>query len=685
MPSLPTGTVTFLFTDIEGSTRLLQRLGDRYAQVLADFRQLLQSACEERGGREVDTQGDGVFIAFPRAREAVAAAASAQRALAAHAWPEGASVRVRMGLHTGEPRSAETEYVGLDVHRAARICAAGHGGQILLSEATRTLVADDLPEGVSLKDLGEHRLKDLAKPLRLYQVTTAGLPAHFPPLQSLEVLRKKRRQWALAGVGTLVVYLVVLLGVNVGSWQDKLLRRAGVPVIRSLVVLPLANLSGEREEYLADGMTDELISDLAKIRALRVISRTSAMQYKSAKKSLSQIAQELDVDAAVEGSVLRVGDRVRINVQLTAVNPERHLWAKPFDGNLRDVLALHREVALAIAEEVRVTLTPQEKVAFATTRPVNPEAHTAYLRGRYLLNKAASEKEIGVAIAEFQRALAKDPAYALAYAGLSDAHYTLADTYLAPTATMPQARAAALKALDLDESLAEAHVSLANVYFVYDWAWKRAEKESRRAIELNPNLATAYDIQGNNFISLGRYPEAVAAFKRALVLDPLSIGVYSDAGWMYFLGREYDQSIEQFNKALGLEDYPLARAQLALAYAGKGQYAQAIAEARKAEKADSPLVVAIVAGVYATSGERANAEKVLNRLLEVAKTRYVCPYEVATAYLALGDKEQAFQWLERAYQARSACMPFLKMDPRFDPIRSDQRFTDLVRRVGFPP
>ncbi len=517
---------------------------------------------------------------------------------------------------------------------------------------------------------------------RLSAPAPLAAPAHRPVLP---------RRWALAGGGALVVLLVVLLGLNVSNLRDRLFGRAGTSTIRSLAVLPLANLSGDKEQdYFADGMTDTLISDLAKISALRVISRTSVMQYKDTKKPLPEIARELNVDAVLEGSVLRAGDRVRITAQLIGASPERHLWAKSYEGDLRDVLALHTQVARANAEEIRITLTPQEKVALASPRAVNPAAHEAYLKGRYHLNKASSQQEIGVAIAEFQRALAKDPTYALAYAGLSDANYALADTYLAPAEVMPKARAAAIKALELDETLAEAHVSLANVHLWYDWDWQRVEKELRRAIELNPNSAAAYDVQGNNLLALGHYPEAVAALKRALVLDPLSLSIYVDAGWIYFQGREYDQAIELFRKGLELEpNYPLAQAELALAYAGKGQSSQAMAAARKgrqiAQIADSPMVWAMLSQVYAVSGERAEAEKLLKELVELSKHRYVCPYEVATAYIALGNKEEAFQWLEKAYRARSACMPFLKTEPRFDPIRADARFQDLLRRVGFPP
>jgi len=508
------------------------------------------------------------------------------------------------------------------------------------------------------------------------------------PLAAVSSRRVFPRQWAPAAAGTLVVLLAVLLGLNVGSWRDRLLGRPGAATIKSLAVLPLANLSGDREQdYFADGMTDTLISDLAKIRALRVISRTSVMQYKDTKKPLPEIARELNVDAVVEGSVLRAGDRVRITAQLIGATPERHLWAKSYEGELRNVLALHTDVARAIAEEIRVTLTPQEKVALASTHAVNPEVHEAYLKGRYHLNKASSEKDIRIAIDDFQRALANDPTYARAYAGIADSYVRLNDFYLPPHEIMPKARVAALKALTLDETLAEAHVSLANVRLYYDWDWQGVEKEEQRALELNPNSATAYDALGNNLLALGRYSDAVAAIEHARVLDPLDLTIMWDAGWIYYMGRQYDKAIEQFLKAIELEpNFAAGRAALALAYAGKGQLTQALAEAQKGRQlTDSPLVLGSLSGVYAVSGNKGEAEKQVKELIELSQKRYVCAYELATAHVALGKYEEAFQWLEKAYRDRASCMPYLRMDPRFDPLHADPRFQDLVRRVGFPP
>jgi len=494
-------------------------------------------------------------------------------------------------------------------------------------------------------------------------------------------------QWALVGAGTLVALVAVLLGLNSGDLRERLLGRPSTASITSLAVLPLANLSGDKEQdYFADGMTDTLISDLATIRALRVISRTSVMRYRDTKKPLPEIARELHVDAVVEGSVLRAGDKVRITAQLIGAVPERHLWAKSYDGELRDVLTLQREVARAIAQEIRVTLTEQEKAVLASARAVNPEVHEAYLKGRYHLNKATSEEDFRIAINDFQRALAKDAAYAPAYAGVADAYVAMTDFYLAPLQSMPKAKAAAMKALELNEALAEAHVSLANVLLYYDWNWQGVEKEVQRALELNPNSADAYDVLGNNLVPLGRYEEAVAAIKRALELDPLALYLYGDAGFIYHLGRQYDQSIEICNKALEFEPkFGRGRVCLAKAYAGKGQAHQAIAEAQKARQlTKSPLHLAVLSGVYAVSGDRGEAEKLLKELIEISRQRYVCPYELATAYVGLGKRDEAFQMLEKAYQARSTCMIYLKTDPRFDPLRSDPRFQDLLRRVGFP-
>ena len=374
----------------------------------------------------------------------------------------------------------------------------------------------------------------------------------------------------------LVLYLPRLRGRRAGP---------GGPVrVESLAVLPLENFSRDPEqEYFADGMTEALISDLAQIHSLRVISRTSVMQYKAAKRPLPEIARALNVDAVVEGSVLRSGERVRITAQLIEAKTDRHLWAKAYERDVRDVLSLQSEVARAIAREIEARLTPQEEARLASARPINAEAHEAYLKGRYSLNKQ-NEPAIRQAIRYFNEAIEKDPRGAPAYAGLADAYCALRSVYASPREVMPAAKAAALKAVELDPSSAEAHLSLGQVKFYYDFDWPGAESEFRRAIELNPNLADAHDLFATYLAAMQRHTEAIFEIRRARELDPLSLLVMADAGWVYYLGRQYDRAIEESRKAVELDPtFWIAQAFLGLAYEKTGRFAEAIAALERRE------------------------------------------------------------------------------------------------------
>jgi TolB-like protein/Tfp pilus assembly protein PilF len=457
--------------------------------------------------------------------------------------------------------------------------------------------------------------------------------------------------------------------------------------IQSIAVLPLENFSRDPEqEYFADGMTEELITDLAQIGALRVISRTSVMTYKGTKKRVPEIGRELNVDAVLEGSVQRSGQRVRITAQLVRAATDQHLWAKSYERDLRDVLALQSEVAGEVAREIRAALTPEEKARLSRPRPLDPEVHELYLRGRYQLSKAASQEDIRKGINNFERALAKDPGYAPAYAGLADGWAALSDFYLPPWETMPKAGAAARKALELDETLAEAHASLGGVLFSYDWKWPEAEREFRRAIELNPGYAEAHHWYGISLIALGRQGEGITELRRARSLDPLSLPVNFDVGFGLFLARQSGEAVEQFRKVIEIEPaFAWAHVGLALANSALGRFDEAVTEAEEGIKLDdSPLMRATACGAIAIAGRRERARELLAELKEVSKTRYVCPYEIGVVHLNLGERDEAFRYLEQGFRDRSICMPLTKIDPRLDSVRSDPRYIDLVKRLAFP-
>jgi len=459
--------------------------------------------------------------------------------------------------------------------------------------------------------------------------------------------------------------------------------------IESLAVLPLENLSRDPEqEYFAEGLTEALITTLAKIGALRVVSRTTAMQYKGVRKPLPEIARELGVDAVVEGTVQRSGERLRISAQLLHAPTDTHLWAETYDRDLRDVLALQAELAQAIAREVQVKLTPQERAHFEQVHPVDPEAYEAYLKGRYHWNGRSGEG-LGKAVQFFQQAIARDPAYAAAYAGLADCLSILALWSLVPpNEGCGKAKRLALEALQLDPGLAEAHASLAFATVHYDYDFLAAEREFERSLELSPRYAIAHHNFGWCLATMGRYEEGCTELKRAIRLDPCSSVFRFGLGVVYNRARRYDHATEQFEKAIELDpNSPQGHWGLGLTYLNNRMYEPAIAELRKGLvlSQEATVGVAFLGEAYAAAGCEDKAQKILEQLKERSKHRYVTPYVVARIYAALGKKEEALRWLETGYRARDAWMVFLKTEPQFDDLRPDQRFQDLLRRMNFPP
>jgi TolB-like protein/Flp pilus assembly protein TadD len=491
--------------------------------------------------------------------------------------------------------------------------------------------------------------------------------------------RPARSYGKLLGAAVLVLGLCIL-----GLWWAGA-RAHTQAQIRSLAVLPLDNLSGdESQNYFADGMTDELITDLAQIGALRVVSRTSVMQYKNSRKPLPQIARELNVDAVVEGSVLRSGQQVRITAQLIHAPADEHLWAHSYEGDLRDTLALQKKVASAIAEQIRIELTPREKAALKSARPVDAAAYEAYLRGRFFWNKRTADS-LKKAIDYFNQALDKNPNYPEAYAGLADSYALAGDwqySLMAPKDALPKAKAAATKAVELDDNLGEAHASLAFSIDLFDWDWPAAEKEFRRAIELNPGYATAYQWYSWHLAVLRRNDEAIAEMRKALVLDPLSLIVNADLAEQLLIAHRYDDSIKQAQRTIEMDpNFPVAHYVLGQALVQTHRYAEGIAELESAVKLSggSPICTSNLAYAYALSGRRGDAMNILKDLRSKSTDSSNAP-ELALVYVGLGDTDMALRWLEKAYAERFN--PSILLRPGFDPLRSRDSFQDLLRRMG---
>ena len=447
----------------------------------------------------------------------------------------------------------------------------------------------------------------------------------------------KRRLWPALRV---IVALALVLGLPIlAVWLFRSRGRAPTG-IRSLAVLPLDNLSGDASQnYFADGMTDELITDLAQISALRVISRTSVMVYKGARKPLPQIARELNVDAVVEGTVLRSGEQVRITAQLIEASTDKHLWSQSYEGELRDTLALQNRVARTIADQIRINLTPQEQAALKNVKVVNPEAYESYLKGRYFWNKRTANG-LKVALAYFNQAIEEDPKYAQAYSGLADTYALLGDWeygVLAPKEAYPRAKAAASKALELDDTLSEAHASLASLG-MFDWDWQSAGKEFRRAIELNPGYATAHQWYAWNLNLLGRQSDAIAEMRKAESLDPLSLIISADMADVLFVARLYDESIQQSRKTLEMDpNFAVARFELGQVYLEKHMHNEAVAQLQKAVQLSegNPTFIANLARAYFASGKRSEAVKLLSDLKKRSNPSYSNASEIAVIYASL--------------------------------------------------
>jgi TolB-like protein/tetratricopeptide (TPR) repeat protein len=445
------------------------------------------------------------------------------------------------------------------------------------------------------------------------------------------------------------------------------------------------NLSADPvQEYFADGMTEELITDLAQIGALSVISRTSVMQFKGSHRPLPEIARQLNVDAVIEGSVMRSGERVRVTAQLIHAATDRHLWARTYERDVRDVPILQGQLASAIAREIKIKLTPQEQARLAASRQVDRDAYEAYQKGRYFWTKRTAAN-LEKAMEFFQQAIGKDPGFAAAHAGLADSYFLVPFDSDVPTRQyFPRAKEAAIRALELDDTLAEAHISLSHAFF-YDWDWPRAERELRRGLELNPSYALGHRAYGSYLSAVGRRQEAIAEMKRAQELDPLSPATNELAGRVYHHAGEYDQALEQYRKALEIDpSFWMAHLFTSRTYAQKGMYAEALNELRNAADV-TPEILSETASIYAASGKPQQALRILEELLSLSKKRYVPAYYIVKICSALGERDQAFAWLEKALEERDARLTWLKVDHKLDNLHSDPRFADFLRRLGLPP
>ena len=491
-------------------------------------------------------------------------------------------------------------------------------------------------------------------------------------------------------MAVLALIALAVLAMDIGGQRSRFFSRSfAQPQIHSLAVLPLTNMSGDPEqEYFADGMTQELITELSQIGSLRVISRTSVMRYKGEKKKpLAQIGRELNVDAVMEGSVLRAGNRVRIAAHMIYAPTDENVMAETYERDLGDVLKLQSEVAQAIAQQVRIQLTPEQQARLHSAPVVNPRAYEAYLKGRFYIDE--TQAAIRQAQSYFEEAVREDPSFALAYVGLADCYLVLGEfRWMPPQDANRHASEAVHKALQLDESLGEAHSTLGDLNWRYDWDWQAAEREFRHAIDLSPNNVEGHGALVWYLAWSGRRDAALAEVQKIRTLDPADPFTSLNESGVYYHQRDYKSLIEASQRwVITNPNAWSGHYYLAVGYEGSGQREQAVPEYQRSvdlSQRDSDATAGL-AHVYATMGKRAEAEKILGDLLRQSKTTYVSPYMIAAIYSGLGQNDKAFEFLEKAYQEKSPDIPyFIKADLRIDTLRSDPRFEDLLRRIGLP-
>ena len=518
--------------------------------------------------------------------------------------------------------------------------------------------------------------------------TSAVAASDSHPTSSAEYIVSRIKQHKVGVLVTLAALLIA--GVAIASYYA--MRRPSVDstdknaAIDSIAVLPFENSTKDPDtEYLSDGITESIINNLTQLPKMRVIARSSVFRYKGRGADPLAAGRELGVRAVLTGRIMQRGDNLAISVELVDVKDNMQLWGEHYERKVSDLLTVQQEITKDISSNLRLKLTGADESRVNKHYTEDPEAYQLYLRGRFYWNKRTGES-FKKAIEYFNQAIERDPQYALAYAGLADV-YVLLSRYSAstPEDSYPKAKAAAKKALEIDDQLAEAHNALAGVLFDYDWNFAESNKEYQKALELNPNYATAHHWYGSGPpLVLGRFDEAIAEMKRAVELDPLSLIINADLGDTYIKARQYDAAIEQLRKTLDMDqNFYVAHKALGIAYEMKGAFADAIAEYQKAHALnDDPYVLALLGHALAVSGKHDEALKTLNQLQELSKQRYVSAYSFATVYAGLGDKDHAFEWLEQSFRERSSDMAYFKVDTLLDNLRSDPRFAELVQKVG---
>ncbi len=691
-----------MFTDMVGYSALSQRNEKLGQELLEEHRALLRTLFPRFNGTEIKTIGDAFLVEFHSALEAAQCGIEIQRALAKrnHDTTADRRIEIKIGIHIGDVVHRGGDVYSDGVNIASRIEPLAGAGGICISVDVERQIRNAIE--TSLVKLGPTELKNIQLPMELFRVV---LPwerekSSGGERKAAERPAKAARPLALLVVATLVV-VFVLAGIYFWTRPDE--KKTLAPLRRdtavmppeasaldkhSIAVWPLDNISPDaKDEPFADGMTEELNSTLSKISGLTVKGRGSVKQYKKAGKSPAESGRELKVGTVLAGSVRKAGDQLRISVYLTDVASQEQLWSHDYNRELKEIFTIQSEVAQQVADALRVALLAGEKEQLAKKPTESLEAYKFYLSGRQQWNKR-TEAGIKKAIDYFKQAIDKDPGYALAYAGLADSYNLLGFAEygtLPPKEAFPEAKRAAQKAIELNGGFAEAHASLAVVKMSFDWDWPGAEKEFLRALELNPNYPTALSWYGLYLDRMGRFEEGLLKIKRAQELDPLAVGVNVSVGWHLYTTHDYDQTIKQYQKMIE-SDSSLAVTHwlLGRAYVQKAMYQEAITQFQTAiTLSDGNARFRTSLGhALALSGKKAEAQQILDELKKLSAQQYVSAADIAFIHIGLGEKDQAFAWLDQAVAEHSNWLIWLKVEPLFNSLRSDPRFTALLKKIG---
>jgi adenylate cyclase len=688
-----------MFTDMVGYSALAQRDEKLALELLEEHRQLLRKTFPRFNGVEIKTIGDGFLVEFNSALEAAQCAIEIQRTLAKrnHDVSAGRRIEVRIGIHIGDVIHRGGDVYGDGVNIASRIEQLANAGGICVSMDVERQIRNAVE--TRFEKLAPTELKNISVPMDLFRIVLpwekkaeVSLPAvasaeagdQKSEVRRSSVIPKSRKSALIGG-------FVLLLIIAFGWWWTTLPPKGATPIspasrIASLAVLPFKNYSADAsQEYLADGMTDLLTTELSGIGAITVKSHQSALKFKNSTKSMPEIGRELQADGIVEGSVLPAGDHITVNVQLIDARTDRHIWAKKFDRDVSNIFKMRNEVVEAIAHEIQAAITPEQTSRLSSARAVDPAALQEYLLGRQAWNRQ-NETGINEALAHFTKAKEIDPNFALAWAGLADFYWTAADDTIPANEGMLKARAAAERALELDNTLAEAHTAQAAIA-ANEFRWSDSEKEFQRAIELKPSYAVAHWQYGWMLVWGGRVDEARSEFQRAVDLDPLSPVMTMDLTVPYALQKQYQQAVAQCHKAMDLDpSFFLPHFGLAWVYMLQSNYSRAIEECRTAQAMEpNPIIIGYLGFAYAKNGQHDKAMQTLNELNQLAQHRFVTPFCQALVYVGMGDNGKAIDWFEKAYAERSVWMGWLKVQPMVDPLRSEPRFQALYNKLNFPP